>query len=146
VATVYLADGTRVPLVEWKLLYEFLTWKQGENVNTAKPQIQPSTDLVLGKKTYPVAGKNLVLAHGDIGGVARVVEVSFGGAPMKMENPAREILAAGLDKKMLYQPRSLDITGKTLSGVERSFCIASLHALVDCGTTQASRVVKVEFR
>lgn len=146
VATVFLADGTRIPLVEWNLSYEFLTWKQGENVTTAKPTTQRAASMVLGKKEIPVKGVTLGVNHSDIGGVARVVEFVVDGKNLKMEAPDRSILAPTLDKKVFYQPRSFDISGKTLSGTDRSFCIASLHALVDCGVSQSTRVVKVEFR
>lgn len=146
VATLFLADGTRVPLLEWQASYEFLSWKKGENVTTARPTVAPSANLIVGKKSYPLKDATLGLTHADIGMVARVVEFSVNGIKVKPENPDRELVAPGLDKKLLFQARSFDISGKTLSGTQRMFCIASLSALVDCGTTESTRVVKVEFR
>lgn len=146
IATVQLADGTRVPLIDWKVSYEFLSWKQGEKVQTAKPTAQPTENLVLGKKTYPLKGATLVMKHEGTGMSARVIEFEIGGQKLKLENPARDIIAPTLDKKSYFQPRSVDIAGKTLSGAERSFCIASLSALVDCGTSDSTRVINVEFR
>ena len=64
---------------------------------------------------------------------------------LKIEPPARDALAPDLDKGLIYQPRSLDISGKTLSGIDRSFCVASFSALVECGGTKTTRVVKIEF-
>jgi hypothetical protein len=64
---------------------------------------------------------------------------------LKIESPAREVLAPDLEKNLIYQPRSLDISGKTLSGIDRSFCVASFSALVDCGGTRTTRVVRIDF-
>lgn len=146
IATVFLGDGTSVPLVEWKVTYEYVSWKQGETVQTARPAVQPTENLVLAKKTFPLKGATLVMTHSGTGMSARVTEFEISGQKAKAEAPAREIIAPTLDKKTYFQPRSLDIAGKTLSGAERSFCIASLSALVDCGTSESTRVVKVEFR
>ena len=45
----------------------------------------------------------------------------------------------------IHPSRSVDIVGKTLSGMDRSFCVASFSALVECGGTKTTRVVKVDF-
>jgi hypothetical protein len=63
VATLHLADGTSVALVEWKLTYEFATWRQKEPVSSAKSQTRPNATLLLGKKSYPVKGDTLTLTH-----------------------------------------------------------------------------------
>ena len=41
---------------------------------------------------------------------------------VRMEPPARELVAPDVDKNVYFQPHSLDLSGKTLSGVARSFC------------------------
>ena len=146
VATLQLADGTSVALVQWKLTYEFVSWKSKEPVSTAKPQVRENPQLILGKKTYPVKGDTLTLKHLEGDDTVRVVSMNLKKAgELKVENPAREILAPDLDKDRIYQPRSLDISGKTLSGMDRSFCLVSFSALVECGGTRTTRVVKVDF-
>ena len=145
VATLHLADGTSVALVEWKLTYEFATWRHKEPVSSAKPQTREHPMLVLGKKTYPVKGDTLTFRHEETNESFRVTAVNLKTGSLKIEIPAREILAPDLDKGFFYQPRSLDVAGKTLSGIERSFCVVSFSALVDCGATPGTRVVKIDF-
>lgn len=146
VATLHLADGTSVALVQWKLSYEFATWKQKEPVSSAKPQVRESASLLLGKKSYPVKGDTLLLTHVEIDDTVRVASMNLKQAgDLKIEPPARDALAPDLDKGLIYQPRSLDISGKTLSGIDRSFCVASFSALVECGGTKTTRVVRIEF-
>ena len=69
-ATLQLADGTSVALVQWRLTYEFVSWRSKEPVSTAKPQVRENSGLILGKKTYPVKGDTLTLQHAE--GVAVV--------------------------------------------------------------------------
>ena len=146
VATLHLADGTSVALVQWKLSYEFATWKQKEPVSSAKPQVRESPLLLLGKKSYPVKGDTLSLTHVETDDTVRVASMNLKQAGgLKIEPPARDALVPDLDKGLIYQPRSLDISGKTLSGIDRSFCVASFSALVECGGTKTTRVVKIEF-
>ncbi|HQZ17058.1 MAG TPA: hypothetical protein PKU70_09425 [Vicinamibacteria bacterium] len=146
VATLQLADGTSVALVQWKLTYEFVSWRSKEPVSTAKPQVRENPLLILGKKTYPVKGDSLTLKHLEGDDTVRVVSMSLKKAgALKVENPARDVLAPDLDKDRIYQPRSLDISGKTLSGMDRSFCLVSFSALVECGGTLTTRVVKIDF-
>jgi hypothetical protein len=145
VATLHLADGTSVALIEWKLTYEFATWRQKEPVSSAKPQTREHAMLVLGKKTYPVKGETLTFTHEETDGSFRVTSINLKTGSLKIEIPARDVLAPDLDKGLFYQPRSLDVAGKTLSGIERSFCVASFSSLVDCGGTPGTRVVKIDF-
>lgn len=146
VATLQLADGTSVALVQWKLTYEFVSWRAKEHVSTAKPQVRENSQLVLGKKTYPVKGDSLSLKHLEADDTVRVLSINLKKVgELKVENPAREVLAPDLEKDRIYQPRSLDISGKTLSGIERSFCLVSFSALVECGGTKTTRVVKIDF-
>ena len=146
VATIHLADGTSAALVDWKLKYEFVTWRPKESVASAKAQVRENPMLVLGKKSYPVRSDTLSLTHTGVDDAVRVASMNVKKVgDLKVEPPARETLAPDLDKALIYQARSLDITGKTLSGIERSFCIASFSALVECGGTKTTRVVKIDF-
>lgn len=146
VATLQLADGTSVALLQWKLTYEFVSWRSKEPVSTAKAQVRENPLLILGKKTYPVNGDTLTLKHLEGDDTVRVVSMSLRKAgELKVENPARDILAPDLEKDRIYQPRSLDISGKTLSGMDRGFCLVSFSALVECGGTRTTRVVKIDF-
>ncbi len=146
VATLHLADGTSVALVDWKLTYEFTTWRPKEPVSMAKPQVRESAGVVLGKKSYPVKADTLTLTHLEADDSVRVASMNLKKVgDLKIEPPAREVIAPDLEKGLLYQPRSLDLSGKTLSGIERSFCVASFSALVECGGTKTTRVVKIDF-
>ena len=146
VATLHLADGTSVALVQWKLTYEFASWRAKEPVSSAKPQIRENSLLLLGKKSYSVKGDTLTLTHVEGGDTVRVATLALKkGGELKLEAPTREALAPDLEKDRIYQPRSVDIAGKTLSGIDRSFCVASFSALVECGGTKTTRVVKVDF-
>ena len=146
VATLRLGDGTSVALVEWKLTYEFAAWRQKEAISSAKAQVRESATLILGKKTYPIKGETLTLTHIESGDVVRVATLNLKKAgELKLGSPARETLAPDLDKNFNYQPRSLDISGQTLSGIKRSFCLVSFSALVDCGGAKTTRVVRIDF-
>lgn len=146
VATLHLADGATVALVQWKLTYEFVSWRSKEPVSSAKPQVRENPMLILGKKTWPVKGDTLTLTHMEGDDMVRVTSMNLKKAgDLRAEPPARELLAPDLEKDRVYQPRSLDLSGKTLSGIERSFCVASFSALVECGGTRSTRVVRIEF-
>lgn len=147
VATLFLADGSSVALLEWKLSYEYVTWRKKEPMSSAKTSTYESALLVLGKKTYPLKGETLTLARVDEDSDAvRVVSMNLKAAgDLKLENPSQDAVAPDLEKGLYYQPRSLDIMGKTLSGIGRSFCVASFSALVDCGMTPTTRVVRITF-
>jgi len=146
VATLQLADGSSVALVQWKVTYEFVSWKSKEPISTAKPQVRESPFLILGKKTYPVKGETLTFKHMEVEETFRVASVSLKKTgELKIEQPAREALAPDLDKDRIYQPRTMDLSVKTLSGIERSFCLIPFSTLVECGGTRTTRVVKIDF-
>ena len=146
VATVHLGDGTTVAIVDWKITYEFATWKMREPVSSAKAQVRPSATLVFGKKSYPINGDTLSLTHVAADDTVRVTTVNLKKVgDIKLEQPSREVIAPDIEKGLLYQPRSVDLSGKTLSGIERTFCIASFSPLVECGVSLTSRVVKIDF-
>jgi hypothetical protein len=146
VATLQFADGSSVALVQWKLTYEFASWRSKEPISTAKPQVRENPMLILGKKSYPVKGDTLTFKHVESDDVVRVVSVSLKkSGEIKFEQPARDVLAPDLDKDRIYQPRSLDIAGKTLSGIDRSFCLIPFSTLVECGGTKSTRVLRIDF-
>lgn len=146
VATLHLADGTSVALVEWKLTYDFATWKQKQSISLARSLTHESSLLLLGKKSYSVKGDTLTISHEEGGDMVRVTSMNLkNGGDLKIEAPTRDAVAPDLEKNMHFQPRSLDVVGKTLSGIERSFCVASFSALVECGSTPTTRVVKIDF-
>jgi hypothetical protein len=146
VATLQFADGSSVAMVEWKLTYEFVSWRSKEPVSKAKPQVRENPLLILGKKTYPVKGDTLTFKHVEAEETYRVASVSLKKTgELKIEQPARDVLVPDLDKDRIYQPRSLDISGKTLSGIQRSFCLISFSTLVECGGTRTTRVARIDF-
>ena len=146
VATLHLADGSSVALIDWKLTYDFAAWRQKEPITTAKTQTRQHAMLIVGKNTYPTKGETLTLTHVESGDTVRVTEFKLKKAgEIKMEGPAREVVAPDLEKSLNYQPRSLDISGKTLSGIERSFCLSSYSAQVECGGTKTTRVIQIDF-
>jgi hypothetical protein len=146
VATLHLADGTSVALLQWKLSYDFSVWRQKESIASARTVVRERAQLLLGRKDFPVRGDTLSIAHVEASDSVRVSSMRLKKAgELKVEPPARDVLAPELAKNLFYQPLSLDISGKTLSGMDRSFCVASFSALVDCGSTKASRVVGIDF-
>lgn len=146
VATVSFADGTTVALLEWKLTYEFVTWEKNEPVSLARAQVRESATLVVGKEEYPIKADSLVLTHDEAAGTMRVVSMNLKTVgDIGMEPPSQKLLAPDIGKNLFFQPRSLDLSGKTLSGIARSFCVASLSVLVECGGSEATRVIKIDF-
>lgn len=145
-ATLHLADGTTVALLDWKLSYDFATWRKNDRISNAKSQTKETTTLLLGKKSYPLKGESLTLTHEEDGDSYRVSAMALkGSGELKIEPPDKGAIASDLEKDYLFQPRSLDIMGKTLSGIDRSFCVVSFSALVDCGRTKTTRVVAIDF-
>ena len=145
-ATLHLADGTTVALLDWKLSYDFATWRKNDRISNAKSRTKETLTLLLGKKSYPLRGETLTLTHQEDGDSFRVSAMALkSSGEMKIESPDKGAVAPNLEKDYLFQPRSLDILGKTLSGLDRSFCVVSFSALVDCGRTRTTRVVAIDF-
>jgi hypothetical protein len=159
---VHTADGTSQPLRAWNLVYEYTAWKQGTNQLLAQPSQKQASDLWAGKKVHPLKGAILELSYREI---PREIEVAGREqrvlipvatkltlrtadgkkSEMRIEAPHRELLLPDADKNMSLVARSLDIVGETLTGTKRSFCLLSYSALVECASTQAEQVVKLEF-
>lgn len=145
-ATLHLADGTTVALLDWKVGYDFVTWRKNDRISNAKTETKEAFNLLLGKKSYPLRGETLTLTHEESGDSYRVSAISLKSeGELKVESPEKDALAPQLDKDYNFQPRSLDIYGKTFSGIARSFCIVSFSALVDCGRTETTRVQRIDF-
>jgi len=145
-ATLHLADGTTVALIDWKLSYDFAIWRKKDRISNAKSETREAWSLMLGKKNYALRGETLSLTHEEQGDSFKVTAMSLkSDGKVKIEPPDKDAIASDLDKDFNFQPRSLDIYGKTLSGISRSFCVVSFSALVDCGRTETTRVVRIDF-
>lgn len=161
-AVVTFLDGSTLPLHGWSLSYDYLTWPRGQTQLQAIGHHRKSPDILLGKKAVPAAGAKMALAFAEVprevlvdgrpqqvvAQVAREVTLTaLGGksTKLKVEAPARDLLAPGLDKSVNLLPRSLDLVGETLGGTRRTLCVLSFSILVDCGSSPADVVAKVEF-
>lgn len=160
---VSLGDGTSVPLSAWSLSYEYGAWKPPSSPALIKPARRDTTDLWLAKRSYATAGSSLEIQYEiverqrEVDGALRRVRVPvpkafvLSGADgkkttLKPEAPHRDFLLPGGDKELNLVPRSLDIRGQTLTGTKRLFCVVSFSSLVECATTPAEQVLKVEFQ
>jgi hypothetical protein len=152
VATVYLADDTTLPLRAWSLSYEFLARPKGTPQFQAATELRQASELWVDKKTYAVAGQTLEIVYGKQGIRTVVKEILLrGGAgkPTKLQPkpPHRDLLEPDAKKKkLLIQPRSLDLKGESITGTKRSFCLVSYTALVECSMEPAHQVLKIEFQ
>jgi hypothetical protein len=144
---VTLGDGTTVPLRNWSLSYEYALYRQGTSPMSAPAARTEAADLFVGKRTLPTAGQTLSIAYEG----TRPKDMTLAGSDgrkstLKIEPPAREMLVASPEKGTAVMPRSLDVTGETVTGTHRDFCVLSYTAVVECGAAPADRVVKIEFQ
>jgi hypothetical protein len=162
-ALVHFADGNTLPLREWTLAYGYVTWQKGQSPALAATAERASDDLWLGKRALPLAGTDLRIEYGELrretlvegrpqailSSAAREVTVTGGdgkAAKVKVEPPSRELLLPGADKATNVLARSLDLRGVGITGTRREVCVLSYSTLVDCGSSPADQVVRVEFR
>lgn len=160
---VHLADGSSFPLRPWSLSYEIASWRQGSSPALASFARVELADLLVGKKGYPTAGATLEIQYDEVererevDGETRRVKVPMARsltlvgadgkkAVLKPEPPARELLVPAPDKTLIYQVRSLDLQGQTLTGTKRAFCLLSFTTLVECNDTLGQQVAKIEFQ
>jgi hypothetical protein len=160
---VHLGDGTSQPLRAWNLVYDFIAWKVGTPQMLAQPATRKTAELWAGKKVFPVAGTTLELAYGELsreieveGREQRVLipvaqkltlsDASGKKTEMKIEAPHRDLLLPGNDKGLHVMARSLDLSGETLTGTKRAFCVLSYTSLVECAGNPSEQVVKLEFQ
>jgi len=160
--TVEMADGSRFPLKAWTLSYEYLAWPAGGSQAEARPARKDSRDLVVGKKTVPLAGSVLEIIYEDVtrsrevDGEPRLVRVpvarqlalrSADGTVnrIRIEPPERSFALPSAPKGTVLLVRSVDLAGETLTGTKRTLCIASFTSLVECALESSQQVMKVEF-
>jgi len=158
---VRLGDGTSVPLRQWALSYEYFSWPQGGAQTDGTAARREGSELWVGKKTVPLAGATLQIEYDtvererDIDGetrnvkvpLARALKLVAGGkaSTFKLEPPHRELMAPGVDKKLMVVARSLDLRGESLAGTKMDFCLVSYTTLVECGESPEHQVVQIEF-
>jgi hypothetical protein len=160
-AVVYLADGTSVPLQDWTLVYDYLAQPPGALPGQGRDSTRDSDTLWLGKKSYALRGTTLEVEYADVaeereiqGEVVMVTVTQASGLKLttegkgrslKIEPPARDWLRGDDDKDLSILPRGLDISGHTLAGTSRRFCLLSFHYLVECRPAAGDRVIKIIF-
>jgi len=158
---VRLGDGSSVPLRQWTLSYEYFSWPQGGAQTDGTPGRHEGGELWVGKKIVPLQGATLQIEYDtvererDVDGETRIVKVPSARAlklvaagkatTLKIEPPHRELMAPGVDKKMMVAARSLDLRGESLTGTTMDFCLLSYSTLVECGESPEHQVMKVEF-
>jgi hypothetical protein len=148
VATVYLADGSTVPLRNWSLSYEFTVRGKTTPMAQARSESQRSQELWSDKDVYPLAGSRLQLLYKKQSQF--VDKIAYQGQDKKKDfkpkPPHRDRLLPDADGDLLVVPQSLDLKGETLTGTKRSFCVLSYTVLVVCFSEPSQQVVKVEFQ
>jgi hypothetical protein len=162
-ALVTFADGNTLPLRNWTLSYDYVSWARGQTPASGIQSGREATDLWLGKRVVPVAEALLSIQHGEVrretlvdgrpqpilSSAAREVTVtSADGKTIKarVEPPHRDLLSPGADKTTTVMARSLDLRGEGITGSRREVCLLSYSSLVECGGTPADQVVKVQFQ
>ena len=160
---VTLEDGSSVPLHNWSLSYEYGVAKPGTSPLFAPTARKTAWELYVGKKAIPLTGQVLTIAYAesmrstesDTGIKTERVktprELTLTGADgrktsFKIEAPARELLVESLEKGTTLMARTLDLVGETITGTKKDLCVVSYTAVVECGSTAADRVVRIEFQ
>jgi hypothetical protein len=155
---VTFADKSSLPLTSWSLSYEYEASREGSLPTTARRE---SRDLLVGKKDLPTAGGVLEISYreyermsgGDepqketVGVVTGLVFIAGGKkSSLRVEAPHRDLLVPPASGKGLtIQARGLDLTGMTLTGAKRSFCLLAYAPQVECSPPASDRIVKIEF-
>ena len=156
---VTFADRTSLPLTSWSLSYEYEASREGSLPATARRE---SRDLLIGKKDLPTTGSVLEIAYreyermsgGDeplketVGVVTGLVFTTGGKkSSLRVEAPHRDLLVPPASSKGLaIQARGLDLTGLTLTGAKRSFCMLAYAPQVECSPPASDRIVRIEFQ
>lgn len=154
---VTFADGSSLPLTSWSLSYEY----QAAGSSTFAAARRESRDLLVGKKALPTAGGVLEVQYREYdrmsGGeppqketfaIATGVVFKIGDkkSTFRIEAPHRDLLVPSGVEKGAVQARALDLTGLTLTGTKRSFCILAYTAQVECNPPRGDRIVRIEFQ
>ena len=162
-ALVTFADGNTLPLRNWTLSYDYISWARGRSPVSGIQAGREASALWLGKRVVPVEDALLAIAHVEIrretlvdgrpqpilSSAAREVTVTTPDGrtiKAKVEPPHRDLLAPGVDKSTMVLARSLDLRGEGITGTRREVCVLSYSSLVECGGTPADQVVKVQFQ
>jgi hypothetical protein len=161
-ALVTFADGNTLPLRNWTLSYDYLSWTRGSSPATGIQARRESDALWIGKRVVPMGSARLDVRHGElrretlVGGrpqpvvssAAREITVTLADGKAiqaKVEPPHRDLLAPDAGKSTMVLARSLDLRGDGITGTRREVCLLSYTSLVECGGDPADKVVKVEF-
>ena len=162
-ALVTFADGNTLPLRNWTLSYDYVSWGRGRSPASAIHAGREASDLWLGKRVVPLLDALLDIEHGELrretlvdgrpqsilSSTAREVTVTTADGKTikaKVEPPHRDLLAPGADKSTMVMAGSLDLLGEGITGTRREVCVLSYSTLVECGGTPADQVVKVQFQ
>jgi hypothetical protein len=162
-ALVTFADGNTLPLRNWTLSYDYISWERGRSPASGVQAGKVADELWLGKRVVPLQGAVLAVEHGEIrretlvdgrpqpilSSAARGVTVTTADGrtvKAKVEPPHRDLLAPGVGKSTLVMARSLDLRGEGIMGSRREVCLLSFSSLVECGGTPGDQVVKVRFQ
>lgn len=143
---VYLADGTSLPLRDWSLSYEYVTWEQGSDPALATTHRRDARELWVGKKTVATGGLTLEIRREP--GQRDQLALAFGAGKkedVKAEPPGRDLLAPEIPRGVLVVARTLDLRGETLTATKRELCLLAYTRLVECGQEADQRVVRIEF-
>ena len=160
---LHMGDGTSFPLRAWSLSYEYLAWKQGTPQCRVSPTRKETSALWVGKKAYPVKDATLELRftpaqrQREKDGEMQLVTIQVATGlvlvghdgkreEFKLEPPHRDLLIPEADKNTLLAVRSLELSGETLTGTRREFCLVSFTSLVECPSDAPMQVVKAEFQ
>jgi hypothetical protein len=162
-ALVTFADGNTLPLRNWMLSYDYVTWARGQSPASGRQTGRQASALWLGKRVVPMADAVVAIQHGELrretlvdgrpqpilSSSAREVTITTPDGrtiKVKVEPPHRDLLAPDADKSTMVMARSLDLRGEGITGSRREVCVLSFSSLVECGGTPADQVVKVQFQ
>jgi hypothetical protein len=161
--TVQLRDGTRVPLQDWNLSYHYAAWNKDSSVALATMKSQDSKQLYVDKKAFDLSGATVqfefskVNRSRHIDGETKIVEVEqpgrfslteADGKRRKFDRPKvphRDRVAPELDGDHRYQARGLYVTGSTLTGTRRTYCVFAYTPLVECSDNPELQVTQLDF-
>jgi hypothetical protein len=161
-AILTFADGSSMPLQKATLSYEYQSWKPGTAAFQAPTARKETAELLLGKKSYPIAKLKLEIVYTaqnrerEIAGHARIVKVNVASGltltgadgkktQLKLEQPVKEAFLPDAEKNTLFAVRTLDLRGETLTGTKRELCLVSFSSLVECPDDAAQQVTRIEF-
>ena len=162
-ALVTFADGNTLPLRNWTLSYDYVTWARGQSAASGIQAGREASALWIGKRVVPMDDALLSIQHGELrretlvdgrpqsilSSSAREVTVTTPDGKTikaKVEPPHRDLLAPEAAKSVFVMARSLDLRGESITGTRREVCVLAYSTLIECGGTPADQVVKVQFQ